>query len=331
MEKINPTAIGFFDLPREIRDMIYAQVLPSNETLSIKEQRTPFDPEDDQKIIDITGISSTQLTYSEVRSNLVLVSRLVHTELLSVFYQSNKFEFVSESILTDHLGKLRSNKVTDMIKYRVATAIGTLGGVSHWIQRLEFRVNYLSAASMFWLCEHGIPELQRIFPQLKEVTVGFRSVTNFAYLHGHALAQYVNGDIPNVTAFPDILPKEEFAATFDGIVKALWGKEARQPNPPKYPDILHVKTRAFESLTDEQGGEPEVVLIEVMLTHWKRIFEAMEGNAPNAKQPIYGNEGNWDVRVWKLLKEVIRPSWGVREEDMTGPINWGIFRPALRG
>lgn len=105
----------------------------------------------------------------------------------------------------------------------------------------------------------------------------------------------------------------------------------RQPNPPKYPDILHIKTRVFESSTDEQGGEPEVVLTEVMLTHWKRIFEAMESNAPNAKQPIYGNEGNWDVRVWKLLKEVIRPSWGVREEDKEGPINWGIVRPAPRG
>lgn len=228
MEKLNSEKVGFFDLPREIRDIIYSQALPTNETLSIKEKRSPFDPEDDQKIIDITGVSSVELNYAEVRSNLVFVSKLVHAEFLSVFFQSNKFEFVSESILTDHLGKLRSNKVTEMVKYRVGAAVGALGRVSPWIKRLEFRVNYLSAASMFWLCQHGVPELQRTFPQLNEVAIGFRSVTNFAYLHGHALARYAHGDIPNVTAFPDLSPREEFAATFDGIIKALWGNEARQ-------------------------------------------------------------------------------------------------------
>lgn len=50
--------------------------------------------------------------------------------------------------------------------------------------------------------------------------------TDFPFLQGHALARYIDGDIPNVTAFPDLPPKEEFAATFDGIVKALWGNTA---------------------------------------------------------------------------------------------------------
>lgn len=68
-----------------------------------------------------------------------------------------------------------------------------------------------------------------------------------------------------------------------------------------------------------------------MLTIWKRIFEAMTGDAPIGKQPMYGDEGNLEVRVWKLLNEIIRPSWGVREEDMEGPISWGIVRPAPRG
>lgn len=228
MEKIDPEKLGFFDLPREIRDIIYSQVLPTLETLSITENRSPFNPEDDQKNVDITGISYMKLNYSEVRSSLVFVSKLINAELLSVFFQSNKFEFATESLLTDHLGTFRSNKVTEMVKYRVAAAIGTLRGASHWIKRLEFRVNHLSAASMFWLCQHGIPELQRTFPQLKEVTIGLRSVTHFECLRGQTLTRYLNGDLPNVAACPDLSSKEDSAVTFYGLVKALWGNEARQ-------------------------------------------------------------------------------------------------------
>lgn len=56
-----------------------------------------------------------------------------------------------------------------------------------------------------------------------------------------------------------------------------------QPNPPKCPDILHIKSRVFESLADEQGGEPRTVLTEVMLTHWKRNFEAMEAKRASSE------------------------------------------------
>jgi hypothetical protein len=74
----------------------------------------------------------------------------------------------------------------------------------------------------------------------------------------------------------------------------------------------------------------EMLAQEVTLSHWKRILEAMGGEAPKRKQPTYGNDRHWELRLWLLLADIIKPSWKVREEDMREEIDWAFARPALR-
>lgn len=227
-----------------------------------------------------------------------------------------------------------------MIKYRVAAAIGSLGRVSYWIKRLELGLIYLSATTMFWLCQRGIPELLQTLPRLSEVTVVFTSDTDFANLHGHDLVEYANGRISQLQmpVYYNLPPKENFAAFFDGIVKTLRGSHVLQvvsamcrllenkidmtwqPNRPKYPEILQINTNVPRSSIEDDAylffdEDSTIVITEIMLSHSKCIFEAMAGDIPKgySKSPMNAEDVRLQMQVKKLLNKVIEPRWGIRE------------------
>jgi len=169
MQKVDPTTVEFSDIPREIRDIIYSLALPTFKTLSVHDDCPPFNPVGKPEVLEITGISFIELDpdypYFDdpvvVRSNLIFVSRTVNAKILTTFFETNTFGLSHGNILTCYLTMLRPNKVTQLLKYRVAAAIGSLATItSSWVRRIELRVCYLSAALRIWLCRHRIPELQ---------------------------------------------------------------------------------------------------------------------------------------------------------------------------
>jgi hypothetical protein len=223
MENIDPAKVGFSDLPREIRDIIYAFALPTSEILCVNDNLPSPTEGIELECLEMSGISSIRVNgHGRTSSNLVFICRLVSAKVLSIFFQTYAFEFRNGNHLTYFLAKLRSNKVTQFLKYRVASAIGSLKFASCWIKRVRLQVQYLSTASIFWLCRHGIPEFQRNFPRLVDVVIGYNTLINITALRVHDVVKYMEGEVRNVPTMPYLPSREVVAAIFEGIVKSLW-------------------------------------------------------------------------------------------------------------
>lgn len=102
--KIDPTKIGFPDLPQETIDFIYSLALPVSEVLSINNDYSLIDKRRGETT-EISIITSIKLYASwrhiakpsKVCSNLVFINKAVNSKILSIFFHSNIIEFRGRS------------------------------------------------------------------------------------------------------------------------------------------------------------------------------------------------------------------------------------------
>jgi len=179
--------IGFLSCPRELRDQIYKYATQQDDTLVIKDAGHIFYG---RYVID--RVSSVRATESITIQSLLKCSTQVGHEVLDLVLKTNTLELRNNYQLESKTLKIHKNN-TKIIKYRVAAAIGSLGGdTSTSIRSLSLVVHQLNGAAISWMVTHGVRALKIVFESLKTVEVSVIDKDDIVILD--KLVDFMKGD-----------------------------------------------------------------------------------------------------------------------------------------
>jgi hypothetical protein len=175
MKKLDDSKIGFSDIPRELRDMIYQHALQQHTPLLVQStcihngRHQP--PNGKLEMCSIDHLSHFRMKGPKSCSTkLMQTNQQIRYESRPLFYSVNVFEIGPPCRSTYSARFLEEQYPISFVRHRCVAAMRSLlEPCGDRIQHLRLNIESLDIEAAHWFCEFGASELRRCFPGLKRL------------------------------------------------------------------------------------------------------------------------------------------------------------------